>query len=54
MVLRLGGTLPVVVEDSVWEDTAEEIDDIVLGDAEVWCAPKIDFTDIQVALISSV
>jgi hypothetical protein len=33
----LSGTLPVEVEESVWEEAAEEIDDLVIGDAEVWC-----------------
>lgn len=36
VVPRLGGALPVVIDADDWEDTAEEIDDIFLGDAEVW------------------
>lgn len=32
---RLGGALPVVIEEGDWEATGEEIDDIFLGDAEV-------------------
>jgi hypothetical protein len=38
-VSGLSGALPVVVEGEVWEEAAEEIDDLVIGDAEVWCAP---------------
>lgn len=34
-VESLGGSFPVVIDGSEWEDTAEEIDDIFLGDAEV-------------------
>lgn len=33
---RLGGSLPVLVEGAEWEETAEELDDLFLGDAEVW------------------
>lgn len=36
VVPRLRGVLPVVVEGEFWEDTAEELDDIFVGDAEVW------------------
>lgn len=31
----LGGSLPVLIDEGDWEETAEEIDDIFLGDAEV-------------------
>ena len=30
---RLGGSLPIVVESEGWEATAEEVDDIFIGDA---------------------
>lgn len=36
-VARLGNELPVVIEEDEWEETAEEIDDIVVGEAEIWC-----------------
>ncbi|CAD7699167.1 unnamed protein product [Ostreobium quekettii] len=36
---RLGGWLPVVIEGDNWEDIAEEIDTIFLGDAEIWRRP---------------
>ncbi|GMH32711.1 hypothetical protein BSKO_00545 [Bryopsis sp. KO-2023] len=36
VVERLGGSIPVVIEGETWEDTAEEIDTIFLGDAEIW------------------
>ncbi|KAL4853873.1 putative ribose-5-phosphate isomerase 4 [Chlorella vulgaris] len=36
LVPRLGGTLPVAVEEEGWEDVGEELDDIFLGDAELW------------------
>jgi ribose 5-phosphate isomerase A len=32
---RLTGALPVVIEGENWEDTAEELDDMFLSDAEV-------------------
>jgi len=38
-VSRLGGTLPVFIEASEgteWEETAEALDDLFLGDAEIW------------------
>lgn len=35
---RLTGTVPVFVRGEEWEEAAEELDDLVLGDAEVWCA----------------
>ena len=37
---RLGGWLPVVIEAADWEPTAEEVDDLCLGVAEVWCARR--------------
>jgi ribose 5-phosphate isomerase A len=34
---KLGGALPVIIEgdEATWEETAEQLDDIFLGDAEV-------------------
>lgn len=40
---RLEGGLPVVIacgEGSDWEETAEELDDIFLGDADIWRRPS--------------
>jgi len=34
---RLGRDLPVLLQNDGWEDAAEEIDDIFVGDAEIWC-----------------
>jgi hypothetical protein len=34
---RLGRDLPVLVANDMWEETAEQIDDIFIGDAEIWC-----------------
>jgi len=39
-VARLGNELPVVVGGDDWEATAEEIDDIFVGEAELWCAAE--------------
>mmetsp|Transcript_14440 Transcript_14440/g.31279 ORF Transcript_14440/g.31279 Transcript_14440/m.31279 type:complete len:294 (+) Transcript_14440:62-943(+) len=39
VVERLRGTLPVVVDSEAWEETAEELDDIFIGDAELWRRP---------------
>ncbi|KAG2490235.1 hypothetical protein HYH03_011359 [Edaphochlamys debaryana] len=36
VVKRLGGTLPVWLDADNWEESAEELDDIFLGDAELW------------------
>ena len=36
VVDRLQGNVPVLVSGKTWEDTAEELDDLLLGDAEVW------------------
>lgn len=33
IVSRLGGTLPVVISSEDWERTAEDIDDLFIGDA---------------------
>uniref|UniRef100_A0A0E0KJR6 ribose-5-phosphate isomerase n=1 Tax=Oryza punctata TaxID=4537 RepID=A0A0E0KJR6_ORYPU len=35
------GSIPVLVKSANWIDTAEEIDDLFLGDAEVWRRPSI-------------
>ena len=29
--------MPVVVEAENWEDVAEELDDLVVGAADIWC-----------------
>ncbi|GAX75501.1 hypothetical protein CEUSTIGMA_g2944.t1 [Chlamydomonas eustigma] len=40
VVDRLHGTLPLVIEGGEdWEEPAEELDDIFLGDAELWRRP---------------
>jgi hypothetical protein len=36
VVERLRGNVPVLVGGATWEDTAEQLDDLLLGDAEVW------------------
>lgn len=36
LVERIGGSVPVVVDAEDWEEHAEELDDLFLGDAEVW------------------
>jgi ribose 5-phosphate isomerase A len=33
---RLCASLPVAIDAEAWEETAEELDDIFLGDAELW------------------
>ncbi|KAE7996010.1 hypothetical protein FH972_000759 [Carpinus fangiana] len=37
----LDGSIPVLVQSLNWMETAEEIDDLFLGDAEVWRRPSI-------------
>ncbi|XP_048330928.2 probable ribose-5-phosphate isomerase 4, chloroplastic isoform X2 [Ziziphus jujuba] len=37
----LDGSVPVLVQSLNWLETAEEIDDLFLGDAEVWRRPAI-------------
>ncbi|KAA8537089.1 hypothetical protein F0562_029567 [Nyssa sinensis] len=37
----LDGSVPVLVKSYNWLETAEEIDDLFLGDAEVWRRPSI-------------
>eukprot|EP01025_Chloroclados_australasicus_P025753 TRINITY_DN2567_c0_g1_i16.p1 TRINITY_DN2567_c0_g1~~TRINITY_DN2567_c0_g1_i16.p1 ORF type:complete len:348 (+),score=63.64 TRINITY_DN2567_c0_g1_i16:127-1170(+) len=44
---RLAGSLPVVIQNEGWEEIAEEVDDIVLGDAEVWRRPSEAKPDIS-------
>ncbi|KAI5003356.1 hypothetical protein ZWY2020_030516 [Hordeum vulgare] len=40
-VSGIEGSIPVLVKSGNWIDTAEEIDDLFLGDAEVWRRPSI-------------
>lgn len=42
---RLGGELPVAIQAEGWEETAEELDDEFLGDAEIWYGFCVD--DVQ-------
>ncbi|XP_051129106.1 probable ribose-5-phosphate isomerase 4, chloroplastic isoform X1 [Andrographis paniculata] len=37
------GSIPVLIESINWLDTAEEIDDMFLGDAEVWRRPSVGY-----------
>jgi len=37
VVPRLGTSLPVAIAAEGWEEAAEQLDDIFLGDAELWC-----------------
>jgi len=39
-VTGVEGSIPVLVKSGNWIDTAEEIDDLFLGDAEVWRRPS--------------
>jgi len=39
VVRRLQGDLPVWVRGDAWETAGEELDDIFIGDAEIWCDP---------------
>ncbi|KAL5841088.1 hypothetical protein ACOSQ3_011691 [Xanthoceras sorbifolium] len=41
----LDGSIPVLVQSLNWMETAEEIDDLFLGDAEVWRRPSIGHAD---------
>ena len=36
VVSRLGGDVPVFIDAENWEDVAEELDDALIGDAELW------------------
>lgn len=40
-VKSVEGSIPVLVKSGNWMDTAEEIDDLFLGDAEVWRRPSV-------------
>ena len=40
VVRRLQGDLPVWVRGDAWETAGEELDDIFIGDAEIWCDPS--------------
>ncbi|XP_006650681.1 probable ribose-5-phosphate isomerase 4, chloroplastic [Oryza brachyantha] len=44
-VKGIEGSIPVLVKSANWIDTAEEIDDLFLGDAEVWRRPSIGTAD---------
>lgn len=37
---KLEGAVPVLIQQEDWLDVAEEIDDMFLGDAEVWRRPS--------------
>lgn len=39
IVPRLNCSLPIAIESDGWEDTAEELDDMFLGDGEIWRRP---------------
>ncbi|KAK1426648.1 hypothetical protein QVD17_15325 [Tagetes erecta] len=39
------GSIPVLVKSVSWLDTAEEIDDLFVGDAEVWRRPSMGHAD---------
>ena len=41
VVRRLQGDLPVWVRGDAWETAGEELDDIFIGDAEIWCDPFV-------------
>ncbi|KAK1283696.1 hypothetical protein QJS10_CPB21g01011 [Acorus calamus] len=41
----LDGSIPVLVLSDNWMETAEEIDDMFLGDAEVWRRPTMGHAD---------
>lgn len=47
---RLRAALPVAIEAEGWEECAEEIDTLFLGDAEVWWVPLGGFGWFRVAL----
>lgn len=40
VVDALGGEVPILVESEIWEDVAEELDDIFIGDASIWRRPE--------------
>ncbi|XP_071922633.1 probable ribose-5-phosphate isomerase 4, chloroplastic isoform X4 [Coffea arabica] len=39
----LDGSIPVLIQSFNWMETAEEIDDLFLGDAEVWRRPSVGY-----------
>ncbi|KAL8196652.1 hypothetical protein R6Q57_003536 [Mikania cordata] len=39
------GSIPVLVKSISWLETAEEIDDLFVGDAEVWRRPSVGHAD---------
>nr|XP_027087971.1 probable ribose-5-phosphate isomerase 4, chloroplastic isoform X3 [Coffea arabica] len=39
----LYGSIPVLIQSFNWMETAEEIDDLFLGDAEVWRRPSVGY-----------
>lgn len=39
VVDSLGGSVPIVIPSDDWEAVAEELDDVFLGDAEIWRRP---------------
>lgn len=45
VVPRLSGSLPVWLEEEGWEEAAEELDDVFLGDAEIWRRGSFGLTD---------
>lgn len=46
---RLAGSMPITIKANNWEETSEQIDDIFLGDAEIWCAGQSWFACRQCA-----
>ncbi|KAF3782517.1 putative ribose-5-phosphate isomerase 4, partial [Nymphaea thermarum] len=40
---KLDGSIPVLVRTAGWMETAEQIDDTFLGDAEVWRRPSYGY-----------
>lgn len=42
---NLDGSIPVLINPLNWFETAEEIEDLFLGDAEVWRRPSIGYAD---------
>eukprot|EP00959_Pyramimonas_sp_CCMP1952_P045865 958591-Pyramimonas_sp.AAC.2 len=38
---NLRGALPVMVDGDFWEDIAEELDDIFIGNASIWRRPDV-------------
>lgn len=38
---RLGRDLPVLVDNEMWEEVGEALDDVFIGDAEIWCGRQL-------------